>query len=225
MSFDIDLQLVVGETRIACAFNSSAKLTALVGPSGAGKTSVLNAIAGLLKPASGRAAVAGDVLFDSANAIDLPPEERRAGYVFQDARLFPHQRVEANLAYGEKLTTAADRWITRGEVVELLEIGDLLGRWPATLSGGETRRVAIGRALLSAPGFLLLDEPLASLDAVRTERLALLIERIRDELAIPILLVSHSASEVERLAEQVVELDGPTSNATQGRSRDRKLKF
>lgn len=206
MSFEVDLELLRGDRRIATRFVSDARLTALVGPSGAGKTSILNAISGLLKPRSGRVAVAGNVLFDSAAGIDIAPEKRRAGYVFQDARLFPHRRVAANLSYGEKLAKSADRWITQGEVCDLLEIGDLLGRWPATLSGGETRRVAIARALLAAPKFLLLDEPLASLDPERAERLAALIERVRDELAIPVLLVSHSADEVERLADQVVIL-------------------
>lgn len=206
MSFEVDLELLRGDRRIATRFVSDARLTALVGPSGAGKTSVLNAISGLLKPRSGRVAVAGNVLFDSATGIDIAPEQRRAGYVFQDARLFPHRRVAANLSYGEKLAKPADRWITQGEVCDLLEIRDLLDRWPATLSGGETRRVAIARALLAAPEFLLLDEPLASLDPERAERLAALIERVRDELAIPVLLVSHSADEVERLADQVVIL-------------------
>ncbi|KLI64385.1 ATP-binding cassette domain-containing protein [Aurantiacibacter marinus] len=210
MSFDVDLELTLGDQRIAIAFASDAKLAALVGPSGAGKTSVLNAISGLLKPSSGRVAVAGNMLFDSAAKLDVPPDQRRAGYVFQDARLFPHRRVSANLAYGEKLARPAEVWITRGEVCDLLEIGALLDRWPATLSGGETRRVAIARALLAAPKFLLLDEPLSSLDPARAERLAALIERIRDELAIPILLVSHSASEVERLADQVVTMPSPS---------------
>ncbi len=207
MSFDIDLELMLGDRRIAARFASDARLTALVGPSGAGKTSVLNAVAGLLGPRSGRVAVAGNVLFDSAAKIDVPPQQRRAGYVFQDARLFPHRRVVANISYGEKLVDPAERWISRSEVCELLQISDLLNRWPSTLSGGEVRRVAIARALLSAPKFLLLDEPLASLDAERAERLSALIERIRDELAIPILLVSHSAGEVERLAGKVVTLD------------------
>jgi len=205
-----------GECSIATAFSSDAGLTALVGPSGAGKTSVLNAISGLLKPRCGRVTVAGEVLFDSAAGVDIAPETRRAGYVFQDARLFPHRRVSANLAYGEKLARSADRWITQDEVCDLLEIGGLLDRWPATLSGGETRRVAIARALLAAPKFLLLDEPLASLDPERAERLTSLIERIRDELAIPILLVSHSASEVARLADQTVRLDASPAHPPNG---------
>lgn len=209
MSFEVDLQLEVGSNNIAAAFNSDAKLTALVGPSGIGKTSILNAIAGLLAPLSGRIQIAGRVLFESATGVDLAPEKRRAGYVFQDARLFPHRRVLANLTYGEKLAPADERWIGRGEVVELLEIGHLLERWPATLSGGEVRRVAIARALLCAPRFLLLDEPLASLDPERAETLSTLIERIRDEIEVPILLVSHSANEVERLAGRVVEMTAP----------------
>ena len=206
MSFDVQCEIRPGDATIGASILSDAKLTALVGPSGVGKTSVLNAIAGLLKPEAGRIEVAGEVLFDGASGIDLAPEQRRAGYVFQDARLFPHLRVAANLAFGERLVDPANRWMARDEVVGLLGIGDLLDRWPATLSGGETRRVAIGRALLSAPRFLLLDEPLASLDSERAEILSGLIERIRDELDIPILLVSHSASEIERLAGKVVEM-------------------
>ena len=202
--------MAVDDHAFALDFASDAKLTALVGPSGVGKTSTLNAIAGLLSPRAGRIAVAGKVLFDSAAGIDLPPEQRRAGYVFQDARLFPHKRVSANLDYGERLAPATARLITRSEVTELLEIEHLLDRLPATLSGGEARRVAIGRALLSAPRFLLLDEPLASLDESRAETLLTLIERLRDELELPMLLVSHSTAEVERLAGRVVTMETPS---------------
>lgn len=206
MSFDIRLAHAFGDRHIALNLQSDARLTALVGPSGAGKTTVLNAIAGLLRPDSGRIAVNGQLLFDSATGVNLPPEVRRAGYAFQDGRLFPHMRVAANLAYGERLAPAADRWIGSAEVVDLLGIGHLLSRLPAHLSGGEVRRVAIGRALLSAPRFLLLDEPLSSLDAARAEEIARLIERIRDQLSIPILLVSHDHAEVTRLAGEVVVL-------------------
>ena len=206
MSFDVDIVLTVGERVIASRFASDARLTALVGPSGVGKTSVLNAIAGLRTPSRGRIAVGGVPLFDADAGTDLPPERRHAGYVFQDTRLFPHRRVEANLAFAEAMAGAVRSPVKRAEVVEMLEIGELMRRWPATLSGGEARRVAIARALLSGPRFLLLDEPLASLDAGRAERLASLIERVRDSFDLPILLVSHSASEVDRLAGAVVEM-------------------
>lgn len=206
MSFDVALTHRIGERTIKLVFVSTARLTALVGPSGVGKTTVLNCIAGLIRPDAGRIAVAGTVLFDSALGFSLSPERRRAGYVFQDGRLFPHLRVSANLAYGERLARPEDRWIERDEVTALLGIGHLLHRLPATLSGGEARRVAIGRALLSGPRFLLLDEPFASLDPARAEEILRLVERIRDELEIPILLVSHDRSEVERLAGAVVTL-------------------
>ena len=206
MSFDISLRHRIGERDITLDLQNGAPLTALVGPSGAGKSTVLNCIAGLIRPDSGRVTVGGETLFDSAQSVNLPPERRRAGYVFQDMRLFPHRKVAANLAYGERLADPQERWITTAEVVELMGIGALLDRFPATLSGGEAKRVAIGRALLAAPRFLLLDEPLASLDAARAEGIAAAIERIRDELAIPILLVSHDRAEVARLAGEVVEL-------------------
>lgn len=212
MSFEVAIDMAVDDHRFALEFTSDAKLTALVGPSGVGKTSTLNAIAGLLRPRAGRIVVAGRILFDSASGVDLPPEKRRAGYVFQDARLFPHKRVAANLAYGEKLAPPDARFITRAEVVRLLEIEHLLDRLPATLSGGEARRVAIGRALLAAPRFLLLDEPLASLDEGRAETLLRLIERLRDKLDLPMLLVSHSSAEVDRLAGRVVALTAPGPN-------------
>ncbi len=206
MSFEVFVDHCVGERRIALGFASDAPLTALVGPSGAGKTTVLNCVAGLVRPDRGRIAVAGTTLFDSAAGVNLPPERRRAGYVFQDARLFPHLKVEANLRFGERLVPSEQRWIGHDEVVEFLGIDHLLSRWPATLSGGEVRRVAIGRALLAAPRFLLLDEPFASLDPARAETLMALVERIRDELKVTILLVSHDRAEVARLAGRVVTL-------------------
>jgi molybdate transport system ATP-binding protein len=207
MAFEVSISHRVGERQVALAFSSEKRLTALIGPSGAGKTTVLNCIAGLIRPDRGRIVVAGSELFDSTTGVDLAPERRRAGYVFQDFRLFPHLRVAANLAYGERLARPGERWIGLDEVTGLLGIGHLLRRWPATLSGGEMRRVAIGRALLAAPRFLLLDEPFASLDPGRAEALMELVERIRDELSIPILLVSHDRPEVDRLAGQVVTID------------------
>lgn len=206
MFFDIAIRHTVGERAIALDLHSDAPLTALVGVSGAGKSTVLNCIAGLLRPDSARIVVAGQVLFDSATGVDLPPEKRRVGYVFQDARLFPHMKVAANLAYGARLARGNDQWIGRERVIDLLGIGHLMDRWPATLSGGEVRRIAIGRALLAAPRFLLLDEPMASLDAERAEGIRQLIEQIRDELRVPALLVSHDRQEVERLAGQIASL-------------------
>jgi molybdate transport system ATP-binding protein len=204
MSFDVALTYRAGESVRECTIASKAGLVAVTGPSGIGKTSLLNCIAGLRRPLGGHVRIGGETLFDAAAGIDLPPERRRAGYVFQDLRLFPHRTVAANLAYGERSEAAV---MSRAETLEFLGIAHLARRYPATLSGGEAKRVAIGRALLSAPRFLLLDEPLTSLDAPRAEEILRLLERIRDELRLPTLLVSHAAAEVERLAGEVVQLD------------------
>jgi molybdate transport system ATP-binding protein len=206
MSFDIDIVLRRGAREIACRFAAPAGITALVGPSGVGKSSVLEAIAGLLQPVRGRIAVGGAVLFDQSAAIDLPTERRACGVVFQDLRLFPHLRVRENLLYGQRLAPPERRWLSLEEACAFLDIAPLLGRRPRTLSGGEAQRVAIGRALLSGPGFLLMDEPLSSLDPARAEEIMRVIERIRSELALPILLVSHDRTEVARLADHVVEM-------------------
>lgn len=206
MSFEIAVARRLGETTIGLSLSAGPGLTALTGPSGAGKTSILNMVAGLLRPDQGRIAVGGVTLFDSEAGVDLPPEARRAGYVFQEGRLFPHLRVRANLLYGHRLAPESDRWMGLDEVVAFLGIGHLLDRRPATLSGGEARRVAIGRALLAGPRFLLMDEPLSSLDAPRREEIARVIERIRDEIGVPILYVSHDRAEVERLATTVVAI-------------------
>ena len=201
MSFEVEVEKRLGEAEISVSFTSGRGLTALFGPSGSGKTSILNMIAGLLTPDRGRITVGGELLF--GNGIDLAPEARHAGYVFQDARLFPHLRVRANLLYGARRGTSR---IGLDEVVDLLGLEHLLARWPRTLSGGEAQRVAIGRALLSNPRFLLLDEPLASLDQARADEIMTMIERVRDELELPILYVSHNRTEVDRLAAQVVPI-------------------
>ncbi|WP_234181150.1 ATP-binding cassette domain-containing protein [Sphingopyxis sp. NFH-91] len=204
MAIDIDVERRFGASVIGAQFTAEAGLTALFGPSGVGKTSLLNMVAGLLRPDRGHIRIGGRTLFDGAT--DLPPEARRVGYVFQDGRLFPHRRVKANLLYGWRLADPANRWMTLDEAADFLGIGHLLGRWPQSLSGGEAQRVAIGRALLAAPQILLMDEPLSSLDAARRDDIMTVIERIRDELKVPILYVSHDRAEVDRLATQIVEV-------------------
>ena len=202
MSFDLDLAKRLGGTDIACRIVADAGLTVLFGPSGAGKTSVLNMVAGLVEPDAGHVRVEGETLFDAAAGIDMPVAARRAGYVFQEPRLFPHLRVRANLLYGHRAGNGLDV----DETIALLGIAHLLDRWPRTLSGGEARRVAIGRALLSDPRFLLLDEPLSSLDRARREEIMALIERLRDAVRMPILMVTHDREEAARLGTQVVEI-------------------
>ena len=204
MSFDLDVSVRLGDAEIASRIEPDGGLTVLFGPSGAGKTSVLNMIAGLIRPDRGHVRVGDVTLFDAATGIDVPMEARRAGYVFQDARLFPHMRVAANLSYGAR--SGAAGVIGFDEAVALLGIGHLLDRWPRTLSGGEARRVAIGRALLSDPAFLLMDEPLSFLDRARREEIMGLIERLRDTVKLPILMVTHDRDEAERLGSRIVEM-------------------
>ncbi|MBI4776199.1 MAG: molybdenum ABC transporter ATP-binding protein [Deltaproteobacteria bacterium] len=179
-------------------------VTALYGPSGAGKTSVVNMVAGLVRPDAGRIAINGRCLFDSTRRIDLPPEKRRVGYVFQDGRLLPHLSVRSNLTYGMNRTPLARRFVQFDQVVEILGIRRLLDRRPARLSGGEKQRVAIGRALLTSPAMLLMDEPLASLDAARKAEVLPFIIRLGREFAVPILYVSHALDEIVNLATRMV---------------------
>ncbi|MCJ8142002.1 molybdenum ABC transporter ATP-binding protein [Ancylobacter sp. A5.8] len=183
-----------------------AGVTALFGRSGAGKTTIIQAVAGVVRPDRGRIIVDGETYFDAARGIDLKIEERRVGYVFQDARLFPHMSVERNLRYGESRSRAPEKRIGFASVVDLLGISHLLARRPHTLSGGERQRVAIGRALLSQPRLLLMDEPLAALDEARKQEILPYLERLRDEMALPIFYVSHSVDEVLRLSDIVVAL-------------------
>ena len=187
-------------------FTAPAGVTALFGKSGAGKTSVIQAVAGLLRPQAGRITVEGRCLFDSARGIDLPVHRRRLGYVFQDARLFPHMSVAGNLRYAARVQGRGIDGRQEAHVVEMLGIGDLLERRPAGLSGGERQRVAIGRALLAKPELLLLDEPLAALDEARKAEILPYLERLRDASGLPILFVSHAVSEVARLATTMVVL-------------------
>lgn len=189
-------------------------ITALFGRSGSGKTSTVNLIAGLARPDWGTVRLDGRILFDSTARIDMPPERRRIGYVFQEGRLFPHLSVAGNLAYGMRRVAPAARAVSFDHVVELLGLGVFLRRHVAGLSGGEKQRVAIGRALLSSPRLLLMDEPLASLDAPRKAEILPFIERLRDELKIPVVYVSHAMEEIVRLADRVVLLSDGRIAAT-----------
>lgn len=214
---EVDINRRLGRLDVEAAFEAGSGVTALFGRSGAGKTSIINMIAGLLRPDRGRIAANGRVLFDSGARISLPVHKRRVGYVFQDGRLFPHLNVRQNLSYGRWFTPAAERSAEFAHVTELLDIGPLLKRMPASLSGGEKQRVAIGRALLTNPRLLLMDEPLASLDEHRKQDILPYIERLRDETRVPIVYVSHSLNEVARLASTIVlvsegkaEVAGPT---------------
>ena len=181
-------------------------ITALYGPSGAGKTSLINMTAGLVKPDSGHLSVNGRILFDKQKRINLAPEHRRIGYVFQDGRLFPHLSVESNLIYGMRRTPEKERRLHPDQVVELLGIGHLLHRRTANLSGGEKQRVAIGRALLTSPELLLMDEPLASLDEERKVEILPFIADLAGKYAIPVLYVSHMWDEIKAIAAMIIIL-------------------
>ena len=202
----VDVSKRLGEFTIDAAFASEGRVTGLFGASGAGKTSLVNMIAGLLRPDSGSIAVDGETLDDTAKGAHVPVYRRRIGYVFQDARLFPHLDVRGNLDYGRRMNRLAEDAPLWKRVTQLLDIGDLLDRRPGKLSGGERQRVALGRALLSKPRLLLLDEPLGSLDEVRKEEILPYLVRLRDEAGIPMVYVSHDALEMRKLASYIVML-------------------
>jgi len=201
---EVDIAHRLAAFELDIHFRTGRGLTALFGRSGAGKTSVVNAIAGLIRPERGRIVVDGSVLIDTERGIRAPAHRRRVGYVFQEGRLFPHLTVRQNLLFG--------RWFARDsapasrleDVVDLLGIAPLLDRRPGRLSGGEKQRVAIGRALLASPRLLLMDEPLAALDAGRKDEILPYLERLRDQASVPIVYVSHSVAEVTRLANTIV---------------------
>jgi len=204
--FAIDIELRRGDFARHVRIDDAARVIALTGRSGAGKTSVLHAIAGLVQPRAGRIAIGERVLFDSANRIDLPAHRRRVGYVFQDTRLFPHLDVAGNLRYGHHPARERPRF-EFDAVVELLGIAALLVRRTGNLSGGETQRVAIGRALLSQPDILLLDEPLSMLDPERRGELLPYLRRLRDEVHLPMAYVSHQADDARQLSASIHALD------------------
>ena len=201
-TFDLDVRFDV-EAR---------EILAVHGPSGSGKTTLINLIAGLQRPDGGRIVVDGRVLFDSAERINVRPEARRVGYVFQDCRLFPHMSVASNLRYGRH---RGGSHVDFDQIVDLLDIRGLLRRRPRSLSGGESQRVAIGRALLSSPSLLLMDEPLASIDPERKVEILPFIRRLRDTFALPIVYVSHAADEIAQIADRSIRIENGRLTASQ----------
>lgn len=204
---EIDIRQQRGAFKLDVSLALSGGLTAFYGRSGSGKTSLINAIAGLSVPDDGKISIGNHRLFDAQKQTNVPPENRRIGYVFQEGRLFPHLNAKANLLYARKFIQASLDPSYFDQIVDLLGISALLDRRPNTLSGGEKQRIAIGRAILSDPRLLLMDEPLASLDAGRKAEILPFIENLRDQLDTPILYVSHAMEEVIRLADHLVLLE------------------
>ncbi|NNE42850.1 MAG: molybdenum ABC transporter ATP-binding protein [Gemmatimonadetes bacterium] len=208
MSFlQADFRLRLDTLTLEGDFRFDSGITAVFGPSGSGKTTLLHVLAGLRAPDTGRIVRNGDVLFDSSTGVDVPPERRETGVVFQDLRLFPHLDVRGNLRFGSGSSPVTGAPVPETKVVEVLELGSLLDRAPRTLSGGEARRVALGRALLAGPRILLLDEPTTGLDAARRQSVLGLLDRIHAEFGIPLVLVSHSLPEILQLTRQLIVLD------------------
>lgn len=195
--------LTQGDFTLTVDERLSGQITALFGPSGAGKTTTLDAIAGLRTPASGTINVAGRTLFSSGDHVNVPPHDRHIGYVPQDVALFPHMDVRRNVLYGRR----PGQRLELPAVVAMLEVADLIDRHVGELSGGERQRVALARALMSSPELLLLDEPLAAVDLERRRRILPYLEKVRDQLAVPIIYVTHDAEDVRRFADAVIVLD------------------
>jgi molybdate transport system ATP-binding protein len=209
MSVEVHISHTISGFHLDAGFEATAGVTAIFGRSGAGKTTLINAVAGLLRPDAGHVRIDGDILFDGTTCV--PPHKRRMGYVFQDARLFPHMTVRQNLEYGARhaarVTQSSQYDPSLQDVAELLGLTDLFTRPPLDLSGGEKQRVALGRALLSRPRMLLMDEPLAALDAARKDSILPYLEQLKSGAAgLPILYVSHALDEVARLADHLVVL-------------------
>lgn len=203
----LDVEKLLGDFSISARFTSAGGVTALFGPSGAGKTTLANMIAGLIAPDRGRIELDGSALFDSSAGIDVPVHRRRIGYVFQEGRLFPHLSVAANIDYGRRMHGLVCDPVETERIVDLLNIGNLLDRRPGKLSGGERQRVAVGRALLMRPRLLVLDEPLASLDETRKREILPYLEKLRDDARVPMVYVSHNGGELARLATSVVLIE------------------
>lgn len=202
----VDVEKQLGEFSLSASFASEGRVTGLFGASGAGKSSLINMIAGLLRPDRGTIVIHGETIDDTAAGMHVPTWRRRIGYVFQDARLFPHLNVAQNLDYGRRMNRLVADPAQHTRVVDLLDIGALLDRRPGKLSGGERQRVALGRALLSKPRLLLLDEPLGALDEARKLEILPYLVRLRDEANVPMVYVSHDVAELRQLATQIVML-------------------
>jgi molybdate transport system ATP-binding protein len=204
---EVDVKKRLGRFDLAVDFVSTGGVTALFGASGAGKTTLVSILAGLIRPDSGHVVLDGEALYSSAANIHVPPDRRRIGYVFQEGRLFPHFSVRGNLDYGRRMSRRKQNAGEFDSVVAMLDLEALLDRRPGSLSGGERQRVAIGRALLMQPRLLLLDEPLASLDAARKREIFPYLERLRDAAKVPMVYVSHQPNEIRRIANSVVLLE------------------
>jgi molybdate transport system ATP-binding protein len=207
MSLAVDVRHRLERIALDVSIRAGGGLTAIVGPSGAGKTTLLHLIAGLIPPDHGRIVLGDDVLVDTGRGVLVPPDRRRIGYVTQESRLFPHMTVRQNLAFGHWFTPVRERRLTLAAVVGMLDLDVLLARRPSRLSGGERQRVALGRALMTSPRLLLLDEPLAAVDVARRQEILPYLDRLRRELALPTLYVTHAVEEVSARAEAVVALD------------------
>ena len=207
MTLDIQMRLSRPEFTLDVNLCVTQPVTGIFGPSGSGKTTLLHLLAGLLKPEAGKIVLDGEVFCDGAAGVFLPAHQRQLGVVFQEGRLFPHLDVHNNLLYGQQMIPTAARKFALSEVVELLELGPLLTRWPAQLSGGESQRVALGRAILSSPRLLLLDEPLTSLDRRLKQQIMPFFRRIRDATQIPMLYVSHDPLDILDLTDQFAVLE------------------
>jgi molybdate transport system ATP-binding protein len=204
MSLSVDIAQPLGRIALDVRFEAPAGLTALVGPSGAGKTSVLNAIAGFLTPVRGTITLGGEILLDTNRRINVEPHRRRIGYMFQEPRLFPHLNVRHNLLYGRRF--AANALVSERDVIDLMGLAPLLTRQTGQLSGGEKQRVALGRALLSGPRLLLLDEPLSSIDVARKDEILPYLDRLRSELKLPAIYVTHNMDEILARADRTITL-------------------
>lgn len=213
MSLSVNIRKTQGAFLLEAAFESAGHVTALFGPSGSGKTTLVNIIAGLARPDGGSVQIDGKTLVDVSSGAFIPTHRRRVGYVFQEGRLFPHMSVRGNLLYGVRSVPKGERWAELDQVISLLGIGHLLDRRPARLSGGEKQRVAIGRALMASPLLLLMDEPLAAIDQTRRSEILPYLDRLRSEMRVPIVYVSHSVDEIARIADEVVLMEDGKSIA------------